>query len=142
MMDRREKRSTFSIYLVTRAGEHLSLGNGGEGAISVDREAAEFFYDVTHALASVKCRNCRASNIVRLEERTCLTEEWGIAEYEDCVVYGSRFECPECGSDLSAKILATWYNNKVMLSSYKTVNCDLVRNHGSAGLKRNRISAL
>lgn len=127
MMAESENRTPVSIHLVTKSGKEITLNIDRENSIQVELEAGEFFYDISHAIASVKCKNCDSAKRVELEECTCLTEEWGLADYEDCVVYGSRFECPDCGTELCVRVLATWYNNHVRLSGHRTINCNLIK---------------
>lgn len=134
MMATNEDGPTITVNLVTKSGKNLTLNFDREHSIQVELEAGEFFYDISHAIASVKCKNCDSSGQIKLEECSCQTDEWGLADYEDCVVYGAKFECHDCGTELCVQVLATWYNNHVRLSGHRTINCNLIKRRRSGAV--------
>lgn len=114
------------VELVTKSGDSLSLALDSKLFLEAQLEAGEFFYEVSHIMSSVRCEKCGHVGYETLTKGTCLIEDWDLEPWADCETYRLRTGCRNCGSDLQADLLATWYNYEVRFAGQKTKNCSLI----------------
>ena len=129
MNSRKGRNKEVTIFFVTREGTVSSHGLGQRMCYNTPLEAGEFFYDVDFAFVPVKCDRCSAFQIAYLEETSSI-DDTEAPSWEDNMGYHSSFNCAECNTLLSFRVLSTWYNYGVNFLSLQLEKCDAVQIYG------------